>query len=221
MKTVIAIAAAVSAAGLLAAAPALAADSQGYQPLGKGAFKIDLRVSDVVPDANNAIVTAGGVDSGLKARVGDSVMPTLGFTYFFTDQLSIEAIAGFTRHTVSAVDGTGASTRVHSTWVLPPVVTLQYHPFPKARINPYVGVGANLMVYFAGTDYNGFKVGLKDEFGYAFQAGADIGIVGPWSLNLDAKKVFTKTTANINDGALFSHVGLDPWVVSVGVSRHF
>ncbi len=221
MKTALVLASATSAAALLVGASAQAADGQAYQPEAKGTFMVDLRLSDVVPDANDPIVTAAGGATGLRARVGDSIMPTLGFTYFLTDQISVEAILGSTRHTVTAVAADGTGTKVHSTWVLPPVVTVQYHPFPKARVSPYVGAGANLMLYFAGSDYNGFKVRLKDEFGYAFQTGFDVALQGPWSLNVDAKKVFTKTTANINDGTLYSHVNLNPWVVSVGLGRKF
>ena len=77
------------------------------------------------------------------------------------------------------------------------------------------------MLFRSGTDFNGYKVSLKDEFGYAFQAGFDAPLTGPWSLNADAKKVFTNTRANINGGALTSNVALDPWVVSVGIGRRF
>ena len=73
----------------------------------------------------------------------------------------------------------------------------------------------------AAKDKNGFTVDLDDGFGYALQAGADIGIQGPWSLNVDVKKVWFNTDADVNDGALKSDVDLDPWVVSVGVGRKF
>ena len=101
------------------------------------------------------------------------------------------------------------------------MVSLQYHPLPGARISPYVGVGANLMVYFAGGDYNGLNVALKDRFGYAFQAGFDVALTHRWAVNFDAKKVFTHTIATINGGALTSDVHLDPWVVSLGLERRF
>jgi len=35
------------------------------------------------------------------------------------------------------------------------------------------------------------------------------------------KKVFFKTDAVINNGALTSRVGLNPWVLSVGFGRKF
>ena len=220
MKVKYALGAAAGVAALMGAAPSLAADAQAYQPLGKGTLMVDVGVSAVVPDANDTMFTAAGADTGLKAQVSDAVMPTLGFTYFVTDQISVEAILTATQHDAFAVGG-GSSTKVHSTWVPPPVATVKFHPFPKARLSPYVGADRNLMLYFAGQDYNGFKVRLKDEFGYAFQAGAGIAIVGPWSLKIDAKKVFTTTKATINNGALYSHVHLNPWVVSLGAGRKF
>ncbi len=220
MKYTASLAAAVSLAALFAASQTLAADAAA-KPAGKGTLLIDLRISDVVPSANSPIFTAAGADTGLKVRVGDSIMPTLGIDYMLTDQISVEAILGITEHSITAGAPGGAFAKVHSTWVLPPVVTVKYHPFPTAKISPYVGAGANLMVYFSGTDFNGYKLGLKDELGYAFQAGFDVPLTGPWSLNADAKKVFTTTRANINSGALTSNVKLNPWVVSLGVGRRF
>ena len=64
-------------------------------------------------------------------------------------------------------------------------------------------------------------VDLDNGFGYALQAGVDIAIKGDWSANLDVKKVFFETDANINSGTLKSTVALDPWVVSVGLGRKF
>ena len=167
-----------------------------------------------------AITTAAGVDSGLKVDVGDSVMPTLGFTYFLTDHLAVEAILGTTKHEIRAQGG-ATDVAVHETWVLPPVVTLQYRPLTEGRFSPYVGAGVNYMLFYSGEDKNGFKVDLDDNFGYALQAGADIGIQGPWNLNVDVKKVWVNIDADVNDGALKSDVDLDPWVVSVGVGRKF
>lgn len=110
---------------------------------------------------------------------------------------------------------------VHETWVLPPVVTFQYRPMPEARVSPYVGAGINYMLFFDGKDQNGFQVGLEDGFGYAVQAGVDVAVVEPWSVNLDAKKVWFQSDASINAGALQSQVNLDPWVLSVGLARKF
>ena len=204
-------------AALAIAAPAAAQD---FRPKEKGLLMLNARISGVLADAEEPILTGGGADSGLKAKVGDDVMPTLGLTYFLTDNLAIEAIAGTTQHEVKAV-GPGTDVKVHETWVLPPVVTLQYRPTPNATISPYVGAGVSYMAFFSGKDKNGFEVDLDDGFGVALQAGADWNISGPWTLNLDAKKVWFDTDAKINGGALKSSVSLEPWVVSVGVGRKF
>lgn len=216
LKTLILSAAAVAAF----AAPAMAQTTTAWEMPKKGDFIVTGRVTDVFSQADNAITTAAGADTGLKVDVGDSVMPTLGFTYFLTDHLAVEAILGTTKHDIRAQGG-ATDALVHETWVLPPVVTLQYRPLSSGRISPYVGAGVNHMLFYSGKDKNGFTVDLDNGFGYALQAGADIGIQGAWSLNVDVKKVWFNTDANINDGALKSDVDLDPWVVSVGVGRKF
>lgn len=209
---------AAAAAGLLAASAAHAQDA--VVPKAKGTWMLNVRATDVSPDGGDPILTAAGADTGLKAKAGDDIMPTLGLSYFVTDKVAVEVIAGTTRHTVRAV-GPGTDVKVHQTWVLPPVVSVQYHPFPAARFSPYVGAGLNYMVFYGGKDRNGFKVKLDDGFGYALQAGADVALTGRYSLNVDVKKVWFETDARINDGALKSKVSLDPWVVSAGVGYRF
>ena len=210
----------LAAAAAVLATPALAQSDKAWTAPRAGDWIVTGRVTDVFSQADDAIKTAASADTGLYVDVGDSVMPTLGFTYFLTDHLAVEAILGTTRHEIRAQGG-ATDVAVHETWVLPPVVTLQYRPLTQGRFSPYVGAGVNYMLFYNGKDKNNFKVDLKDGFGYALQAGADIGIQGPWSLNLDVKKVWFNTDADINDGALKSSVDLDPWVASVGVSRKF
>lgn len=80
---------------LAMAAPAAAQD---FQPKEKGLLMLNARVSGVLTDAEDPILTSGGAASGLNAKVGDDVMPTLGLTYFLTDHLAVEAIAGNSTH---------------------------------------------------------------------------------------------------------------------------
>lgn len=103
----------------------------------------------------------------------------------------------------------------------PPVITLQYRPITTGSFSSYIGAGINGMIFFEGQNQSGFDVELENGVGYALQAGADIGISGPWSANIDVKKVFFNTNAEINGGALRSSVDLDPWVISIGVGRKF
>ncbi len=209
---------ALSLAAGLGATSAMAAEP--VTPKAKGDIVLNVRLTDVAPDAGNPILTAAGAATGLRADVKDDIKPTIGLSYFLTDKLAVEVIAGTTQHTVKAV-GPGTDTVVHKTWVLPPVVSLQYHPLPGARFSPYVGAGLNYMLFYSGKDRNGFTVDLDNGFGYALQAGADIPINAAYSLNLDVKKIWFDTDAKINGGALTSKVKLDPLVVSVGFGRRF
>ena len=197
-----------------------AATAQDFQPKQKGLVMLNVRASGVLTDADGSIRTAVDADSGLKAKVGDDVMPTIGLTYFFTDHLAVEAIAGTTQHEVKAV-GPGVDVPVHKTWVLPPVVSLQYHFAPDARISPYVGAGLNYMLFYSDKNKNGFTVKVDDGVGYALQAGVNVKMKNRWLLNADVKKVYFSTDAKINGGALKAKVDLDPVVASIGLSRQF
>lgn len=205
------------AAGLVLAG---AAQAQEFQPKEKGTVMLNVRVTDVDPKAGNDLLTAANVDTGLNAEVSSDTMPTIGLSYFLTDNIAIEAIAGTTKHKITA-----SGIPVADTWVLPPVVSLQYHFNPKGRFSPYVGAGLNYMLFYNTSDKTGFKnTKVDDGFGYSLQAGADVALKGPWSLNVDVKKVYFNTTATTTLAPatkLHSSVDLDPWVVSLGFGYKF
>ena len=207
-------------AGVAALALAGTAQAQDFQGKEKGTLMLNTRITSVAPDQQDPILTAAGAATGLNAEVGDDVMPTIGLSYFLTDNVAVEVIAGTTQHEVKAKGG-ATNVLVHETYVLPPVVSVQYHFNPKGQISPYVGAGLNYMIFYSGEDHNGFDVDIDDGFGYALQAGVDIAIKGKWSANIDVKKIFFETDASINNGALKTTVKLDPLVASVGVGYKF
>jgi outer membrane protein len=215
MKTLLSTAAALALLGA-----ATVAQAQEYTPKHAGLWVVDARVTGVVPDESGSIMTAGGVDTGLDVDIGDSYVPTLGITYFATDNVAIDVTLGTSRHQISAV-APGTDVEVHNTWVVPPVVTLQYHFQPEARFSPYVGAGVNAMIFYNGDDQNGFTVDLDNGVGGAVQVGFDYALQGPWTFNADVKKVWFDTDASINGGTLRSDVSIDPWVVSLGFGRRF
>jgi outer membrane protein len=210
----------VAAAVAVAALAASAASAQDFTPKAKGRLLLNVRVTDVSPNGDDPITTLAGASTGLKAKVSDDVMPTIGLSYFLTDNIAVEVIAGTTRHTVKA-HGAGVDVTVKKSWVLPPVVALQYHFAPQARFSPYVGAGVNYMLFYGGSNENGFHLKLKSGFGTALQAGADYAISGPWSANVDVKKIFFDTRATDGVAGLTSKVKLDPWVISGGIGYRF
>lgn len=215
MKTKMIVAA---AAALLAAGGA--AQAQDFQPKAKGDVVLNVRITDVAPSGSDPITTLAGASTGLRAKVGYDVMPTIGVTYFFTDHIAAEIIAGTTQHTVKA-KAPGTDLKLKDTWVLPPVLTVQYHFAPGARVSPYIGAGVNYMLFYGGDNKNGFNLKIDDGFGTALQAGVDIATQGRWAVNLDAKKVFFETDAVDRAKGVKSKVTLNPWVLSAGVGYRF
>lgn len=121
-----------------------AASADDFKPKQAGKWQVTARLTTVAPDEDGPILTSGNAVTGLAVAVNDDTVPTLGFTYFFTDHVAVEAILGTSKHDIRAQGGT-TDVLVHETWVLPPVVTAQYHFNPKGKVSPYVGAGVNFM----------------------------------------------------------------------------
>ena len=140
------------------------------------------------------------------------------FSYFLTDNIALELIAATTQHDL---DWSNPSLDAGSVRLLPPTLTLQYHFMPESRWSPYVGAGINYTFFYDSKPGQFNSVKYDDGFGYAFQAGFDYAISGPWSVNLDVKKIFLDTDVSINNGANTSKAHLDPWVFGLGIGYRF
>ena len=189
MKTTTALLAASLALGL-----ASAAQAQDFQPKAAGVKMLNVRVTAVDPEAGDPITTLSGVATGLTAEVNADVMPTIGLSYFFTDNIAVEVIAGTTKHTVKA-QGPGTDVKVKETWVVPPVVALQYHFAPAGKVSPYVGAGVNYMLFYSGSDKNGFNLDIDVCFVIALHAGLDIATVCPFFPHLPLISISFSTYA--------------------------
>lgn len=210
----------VVTAALAGLAMATQVQAQTFQPKAKGDVVLNVRITDVSPTGTDPITTLAGGATGLRADVGYDLMPTIGVTYFLSDHVAVEAIAGTTQHTVRA-KGPATDVKVKDTWVLPPIVSLQYHFAPASQVSPYVGAGVNYMLFYGGDNKNGFNLKIDDGFGAALQAGVDLALRDSWSINLDAKKVFFETDAVDRARGIKTKVTLNPWVLSAGVGRRF
>lgn len=62
------------------------------------------------------------------------------------------------------------------------------------------------------------SIDYENSFGFALQAGIDIGIDDHWAINLDLKKVFLNTDVSLNGGAITADLDLDPWLFGLGVA---
>ena len=220
---------------LAVSGPVAAADIAVAKPIYKAAaleplspWQIRLRALGIVTR------NAGHVDQvpGSGLATSDAVVPELDITYYFTPNIAAELILGTTRHSVT---GTGVAAtsglEVGKAWLLPPVLTLQYHFTNFGAFKPYVGVGVNYTIFYgqtAGNVANGAGVivtrsHLHNSFGAVAQIGFDYMIDRHWGLNVDVKKVWLRPSwdGDSNVGALTGQVELDPWLIGGGVTYRF
>lgn len=206
---------AIAALGLLSTP--LTALAQG---LGKNAgdWLVRGRIVAVVPDESSTITVIGG-----EAEVDEAYMPELDISYFFTDNVAAELVLTSTKHAAQAVGTALGTVDLGDVWLLPPVLTVQYHFAPKATVSPYVGAGLNLTLFY-NAEAPGATVtdiDYSDNVGPALQAGVDFQINEDWMLNLDVKKVWLDTDISINGGAIMGDLNIDPWIFGIGVGTKF
>lgn len=195
---------------------ASAAHAQDMSPDTAGHFQVRLRGAGVIPDPSASIFISGA-NIGGTTSVSDSFIPEADLTYFITDHISVEAIAGITKHTVrNSVAGT-----VSSVWLLPPTITAQYQFDPTGPFRPYVGAGINYTFFYDPKSALP-GIGFKNSFGWALQAGADVPVGdGPYFLNFDVKKLFLGTHIRASGGAVQASARLNPWIIGAGVGMRF
>ncbi len=199
-----------------AAAPVAAPIPAEWSP-----WLVRVRVLGVLPDPGTRLNSGGVPLNGAKVSISDSVIPELDISYFFTRTIAAELILGVTRH---AIDGAGtlAGTKIGSTWILPPTLTLQYHVDGFGPFKPYVGAGVNYSVFFGEKErgpFTGFR--LTSRIAPALQVGFDYMIDQHWGFNVDVKRLFLDTKVKLNAGAVRGRVDIDPWIVGAGMTYKF
>jgi outer membrane protein len=174
----------------------------------------------VLPDASGKVQTQGGVDTGLRVtKIDTSVVPELDLGYFFTKNIAAQLVLGVTPHKIK----TDSGIDVGKVWLLPPTLTLQYHPLPDERISPYIGAGVNFTTFFGAESgsnslVSGFNV--DPALGAAVQVGVDVALTDRWYFNVDAKKIWLNARAT-TDALKVENVHIDPWLVGVGFGYRF
>ena len=135
LKTVMLSALAVSAASVVVPAPAAEAEA--------GDWLVRLRGIYIRPNDDAVIDPIGGTSD-----IGGRFVPELDFTYFLTDKIALELILATAEHNVSAIDTAAGEVDLGDVNLLPPTLTLQYHPFAGEQFSPYFGAGVNYTVFF-------------------------------------------------------------------------
>ncbi len=206
--------------GAVIAAPAEAGDSNGN-------FQAKLGITGVWTDDSTKYVNLNGAPiAGASATTTDNAIPSLTLTYFFNKNLALELFCCFDK---VGVDGTGALSgfgEIASTWIFPPILTVQYHFDGLGPIKPYVGVGAEWIHYFSeSSKIPGYTADFDDSFGFALQGGVDYDLGNGWSIGVDVKKVWLDTkitwTSTTGGGDIVAKHDVDPLFVTANLGYRF
>lgn len=197
-------------------------------------WMIRVRALGVLPYASGSTVYVQGVpalsspNSGLS--IGNSIVPELDISYFFTKNIAAELILGVTKHSIT---GTGSlnNLNIGSSWLLPPTLTLQYHFTDFGAFKPYIGAGVNYTVFFSqsagNTPLNGLSVtalNISNSFGAVAQVGFDYMLDRHWGVNFDVKKIFLEPnySATVNNAIPVSgRANINPLLVAAGLTYKF
>jgi outer membrane protein len=187
----------------------------------------------VLPDGKitNVVTDRIGLPAGAQSKASNSFVPTIAAEYFLSPNLSVETICCVTPHDVNGSGSLSGAKLVNNAIILPATVTLKYHLANSSVIKPYVGAGPTRFFIFSegvgatARTLGATAVNLKDDFGFALQAGTDIKLNDRGlGLSIDAKRYFVDTTAVFRAGnttVLETRHKLDPWVLSAGLAYRF
>jgi len=181
----------------------------------KSPWLIRVRAIDVAPNESSTVSIGGEV------TVSNRVVPELDISYFWTDHFATELILATNSHNIGAVGTSLGDLDLGNVTLLPPTLLAQYHFNPDGKLRPYVGAGINYTFFYNADAGDLTSISYDDGFGYALQAGIDIGLNDNWALNADVKKLFLNTDASINGGAVTADVDLDPWIFGLGFAYRY
>jgi len=162
-----------------------------------------------------ALYLAPHQKNGLGVKVQDTLAPELDLEYFFTPYLSTELVLALTKHDIKV----GTQT-LGSTWLLPPSLLVKVHPFPKAKVSPYVGAGFNVVMPFNERIAIANELKIDTSVGLAAQVGVDIPINENLYFNLDGKYYTTVTNVRL-DGGPKHHLRVNPFIIGAGLQYRF
>jgi outer membrane protein len=105
----------------------------------------------------------------------------------------------------------------------PAMLLVQYHFTQFGPIQPYAGIGAGYVFSFANiSDGILTNFSIDQNFALILQAGADFMLTPNWGVFVDGKKAFYSTDAQgfavPGNVPVRTHVTLDPWLASAGIT---
>lgn len=208
---------------LLSSAIAMSAPTMAYEA---GDILMRIGTATVTPES-----TSNGIDqdASLKVSADDNTQMGISGTYMITNNIGVEVLGAtpFT-HKLTGKDGL-SGVNVGEVKHLPPTVSAQYYFMDStSALQPYVGAGLNITVFFdeevdSDLSANYQTLSLDESIGLAAQAGIDYTINDQMFINASAMYAKIGTTATLEGtaGKLTVDYDLDPMVYRVNFGYKF
>jgi outer membrane protein len=171
-------------------------------------FGVRLRAIYVKPDESTTFTAA-------NVKIEDDVIPGIDLEYFFLKNLSTEFFAGVTQNDIKLNNSFAGST-----WLLPPTLTVKYHPLAGKTISPYVGFGLNVVFPF-NSKLDGIDPAFRidNSVGWTAQGGIDIKIKNNLYFNIDYKYLNVDTKMTV--GNTKYDLDINPNLFGIGIGYRF
>ena len=199
-----------SAAALLLGLSAVTMAPQIQAAPGESPWMVRGGITYVEPKSDNGQLSVGNI------AVNSHFDPSVSVGYFFSPNWALDVLLALPFEHEFSINGMKAG----STAQLPPTFTLQYHFLPGAKLQPYVGMGANLTLFMDEQLRSGNELKLDPSVGLAAQVGVDIPLNANWRVGLDARYIDIDSKASV-DGVDVGTVEVDPYVFSINLGYRF
>jgi outer membrane protein len=184
-----------------------------------GDIVIGAGIAAVRPDDGGRVPLIGGA-----ATIGNATIGWLDAAVFLRREVALNFTVGTARLPVGIRGSALGDLDLGDVLTLSPMLLLQIHPWPAARISPYAGLGPSLTFF---TDRRGAmsppasRLSIDSAPGFVLNLGVDAELTPHWRLTLDMRKMFVRANAEVEPGPIRARAQLDPWVFAIGLRYRF
>lgn len=190
--------------------------AQSHEP---GDVLIQLLGEGFYSDASGSVGQGTGwnYDSGPM-----TANPAMNLSYFFTKNIAVQTVLAVPQLNVD-LDLGGQKTAATEQWVLPLSIIPQYHFFSDSIVSPFIGAGLTYATLWEkDSKLGGADVEVHDTWGGLVNFGLNVKIPDTsWSVALDAKKWWLKSTNVDLDNSRIGNLTVNPWFFGIGVGYTF
>ena len=215
------IAAAMIAAGIIAAPVAAQADETGLQVRARLVYVgFQNSQNEGLGGTANFLAGTPGGDSEIKAN--SRFIPEVDLSWFFTKNIAAELVLTYPQ----TVDIQLNDAKIGKIKALPPSLLIQYHFTDLGAFKPYVGLGVNYTLFSSSRNIVAGAAGPANieshSFGAAAQVGFDYMFTKNMGLNVDLKYIQMKTDVFVTaSNTKVGSLGLSPWTPGIGFTYKF